>query len=249
MGDEDDCFSPYKCVRLFPSENEWPWSLSEEDVPGASLERSDPSSCSLITLKTWLKCRGISSTNMNKAKAVEVVEKAMKNDHLMSQPIVDPQYPHFTDKKIMKLRQSGDLNEGILKVFPSLKPPMFPSKSVKWETSDDISQETSSYLKNFNHKTILNYYAVMADQRHTGFHNRALMRGIQHHAAGHVRDLSFCLKDPSEIELIENGLYVLASVQASMKNAQYQTKLSLYQYEPLSRKIKIRYAECTCVAG
>jgi hypothetical protein len=33
MGDEDDCFSPYKCVRLFPSENEWPWSLSEEDVP------------------------------------------------------------------------------------------------------------------------------------------------------------------------------------------------------------------------
>ena len=32
MGDEDDCFSPYKCVRLFPSENEWPWSLSEEDV-------------------------------------------------------------------------------------------------------------------------------------------------------------------------------------------------------------------------
>jgi hypothetical protein len=80
---------------------------------------------------------------MNKAKAVEVVEKAMKNDHLMSQPIVDPQYPHFTDKKIMKLRQSGDLKEGILKVFPSLKPPMFPSKSVKWETSDDISQETS----------------------------------------------------------------------------------------------------------
>ena len=65
----------------------------------------------------------------------------------MSQPIVDPQYPHFTDKKIMKLRQSGDLKEGILKVFPSLKPPMFPSKSVKWETSDDISQETSSYLK------------------------------------------------------------------------------------------------------
>ena len=147
MGDEDDCFSPNKCVRLFPSENEWPWSLSEEDVPGASLERSDPASCSLITLKTWLKCRGISSTNMNKAKAVEVVEKAMKNDHLMSQPIVDPQYPHFTDKKIMKLRQSGDLKEGILKVFPSLKPPMFPSKSVKWETSDDISQETSSYLK------------------------------------------------------------------------------------------------------
>jgi hypothetical protein len=49
---------------------------------------------------------------MNKAKAVEVVEKAMKNDHLMSQPIMDPQYPHFTDKKIMKLRQSGDLNEG-----------------------------------------------------------------------------------------------------------------------------------------
>jgi hypothetical protein len=46
-----------------------------------------------------------------------VVEKAMKNDHLMSQPIVVPQYPHFTDKKIMKLRQSGDLNEGILKVF------------------------------------------------------------------------------------------------------------------------------------
>jgi hypothetical protein len=38
MGDEDDCFSPYKCVKLFPSENEWPWSLSEEDVPGASLE-------------------------------------------------------------------------------------------------------------------------------------------------------------------------------------------------------------------
>jgi hypothetical protein len=98
-------------------------------------------------------------------------------------------------------------------------------------------------------KTILNYYAVMADQRHTGFHIRALMRGSQHHAAGHVRDLSFCLKDPSEIELIENGLYVLASVQASMKNSQYQTKLSLYQYEPLSRKIKIRYAECTCVAG
>jgi hypothetical protein len=61
----------------------------------------------------WFKCRGISSTNMNKAKAVEVVEKAMKNDHLMSQPIVDPQYPHFTDKKIMKLRQSGDLKEGI----------------------------------------------------------------------------------------------------------------------------------------
>ena len=89
----------------------------------------------------------------------------------------------------------------------------------------------------------------MADQRHTGFHNRALMRGSQHHAAGHVRDLSFCLKDPSEIELIENGLYVLASVQASMNNSQYQTKLSLYQYEPLSRKIKIRYAECTCVAG
>ena len=173
---------------------------------------------------------------MNKAKAVEVVEKAMKNDHLMSQPIVDPQYPHFTDKKIMKLPQSGDLNEGILKVFPYLKPPMFPSKSVKWETSDDISQETSSYL-------------MMADQRHTGFHNRALMRGSQHHAAGHVRDLSFCLKDPSEIELIENWLYVLASVQASMKNSQYQTKLSLYQYEPLSRKIKIRYAECTCVAG
>jgi hypothetical protein len=40
---------------------------------------------------------------MNKAKVVEVVEKAMKNDHLMSQPIVDPQYPHFTDKKIMEL--------------------------------------------------------------------------------------------------------------------------------------------------
>jgi hypothetical protein len=52
------------------------------------------------------------------------------------------------------------------------------------------------YLKNFDHKTIFNYYAVMADQRHTGFHNRALMRGSQHHAAGHVRDLSFCLKDP-----------------------------------------------------
>jgi hypothetical protein len=66
-----------------------------------------------------------------------------------------------------------------------------------------------SYL----HKTILNYYAVMADQRHTGFHNRALMRGSQHHAAGHVRDLSFCLEDPSEIELFENGLYVLASIQ------------------------------------
>jgi hypothetical protein len=59
--------------------------------------------------------------------------------------------------------------------------------------------------------------------------------------AGHVKDLSFCLKDPSEIELIENGLHVLASVQASMKNSQYQTKLSLYQYEPLSRKIKIRH--------
>jgi hypothetical protein len=126
---------------------------------------------------------------------------------------------------------------------------MFPSKSVKWETSDEISQETLSYLKNIDHKAILNYYAVMVDQRHTGFHNRALMRGIQHHAAGHVKDLSFYLKDPSEIELIENGLHVLASVQASMKNAQYQTKLSLYQYEPLSRKIKIRYAECTCVAG
>ena len=36
MGDEDDGFSPYKCVRLFPSENEWPWSLSEGDVPEAS---------------------------------------------------------------------------------------------------------------------------------------------------------------------------------------------------------------------
>jgi hypothetical protein len=47
----------------------------------------------------------------------------MKKDHFMSQTIVDLQYPHFTDKKIMKLRQSGDLNEGILKVFPSLKPP------------------------------------------------------------------------------------------------------------------------------
>jgi hypothetical protein len=186
---------------------------------------------------------------MNKAKVVEVVEKAMKNDHLMSKPIVDPQYLHFTDKKIMRLRQSSDLNEGILTVFPSLKPPMCPSKSVKWKTSDDISQETLSDLKNFDHKTILNYYAVMADQRHTGFHNHALMRGGQHHAAGHVRDLSFCLKDHSEIELIENGLYVLASVQASMKNSQYQTKLSLYQYEPLSGKIKIRYAECTCVAG
>jgi hypothetical protein len=69
---------------------------------------------------------------------------------------------------------------------------MFPSKSVKWEISDDISQETSSYLKNFDHKTIFNYYAVMADQRHTEFHIRALMRGSQHHAAGHVRDLSFC---------------------------------------------------------
>jgi hypothetical protein len=56
---------------------------------------------------------------MNKAKAVEVVEKAMKKDHLMSQTIVDLQYPHLTDKKIMKLRQSGDLNEGILKVCPS----------------------------------------------------------------------------------------------------------------------------------
>jgi hypothetical protein len=32
MRDEDDCFSPYKCARLFPSENEWPWSLSEENV-------------------------------------------------------------------------------------------------------------------------------------------------------------------------------------------------------------------------
>jgi hypothetical protein len=144
MEDEDDSFSPYKWVRLFPSENEWPWSLSEEDVPGASLERSDPASCSLSTLKTWLKCRGISSTNMNKAKTVEVVEKAMKKDHLMSQTIVDLQYPHFTDKKIMKLRQSGNLNEGILKVFPSLKPPMFPSKSVKWENSDDISQEPAA---------------------------------------------------------------------------------------------------------
>jgi hypothetical protein len=51
--------------------------------------------------------------------------------------------------------------------------------------------------------------SLSADQRHTGFHNRALMGGSQHHAAGHVRDLSFCLKDPSEIELIENGLYVL----------------------------------------
>jgi hypothetical protein len=81
---------------------------------------------------------------MNKAKTVEVVEKAMKKDHLMSQTIVDLQYPHFTDKKIMKLRQSGNLNEGILKVFPSLKPPMFPSKSVKWENSDDISQETAA---------------------------------------------------------------------------------------------------------
>jgi hypothetical protein len=91
---------------------------------------------------------------MNKTKAVEVVEKAMKNDHLMSQPIVDPQYPHFTDKKIMKLPQSGDLNEGILKVFPYLKPPMFPSKSVKWETSDDISKEapgTSSSLSDHGH--------------------------------------------------------------------------------------------------
>jgi hypothetical protein len=47
-------------------------------------------------------------SNNLRFKAVEVVEKAMKNDHLMSQPIVDPQYPHFTDKKIMKLRQSGD---------------------------------------------------------------------------------------------------------------------------------------------
>jgi hypothetical protein len=56
---------------------------------------------------------------------------------------------------------------------------------------------------------------------------RALMRGIQHHAAGHVKDLSFCLKDPSEIELIENGLHVLASVQASMKNAQYRFILLL----------------------
>jgi hypothetical protein len=74
------------------------------------------------------------TTATHLAKAVEVVEKAMTNDHLMSQPIVDPQYPHFIDKKIMTLRQSGNLNEGILKVFPSLKPPMFPSKSVKWET-------------------------------------------------------------------------------------------------------------------
>jgi hypothetical protein len=49
---------------------------------------------------------------------------------------------------------------GILKVFPSLKPPMFPSKSVKWETSDEISQETLSYLKNIDHKAILNYYAA-----------------------------------------------------------------------------------------
>jgi hypothetical protein len=48
---EDDCFSPYKCARLFPSENEWPWSLSEENVPAASLERSDPASCSLSILK------------------------------------------------------------------------------------------------------------------------------------------------------------------------------------------------------
>jgi hypothetical protein len=37
MGDEDDCFSPYKCVRLFPSENEWPWSLSEEDIPDGNI--------------------------------------------------------------------------------------------------------------------------------------------------------------------------------------------------------------------
>jgi hypothetical protein len=48
----------------------------------------------------------------------------------------------------------------------------------------------------------------MVDQRHTGFHNRALMRGIQHHAAGHVKDLSFCLKDPSEIELIFSWIRV-----------------------------------------
>jgi hypothetical protein len=45
-----------------------------------------------------LTVANVNKSNMNKAKAVEVVEKVMKNDHLVSQPIVDPQYPHFTDK-------------------------------------------------------------------------------------------------------------------------------------------------------
>jgi hypothetical protein len=36
---------------------------------------------------------------MNKAKAVEVVEKAMKNDHLMSQPIVGSTISSFYRQK------------------------------------------------------------------------------------------------------------------------------------------------------
>ena len=155
-----------------------------------------PKSCSLAQLKLWLKCRGISSTNMTKAQAVDVFRKSLSNSYLMSQHIMDPKYPHYTDKKIQKLRQSRKLTESMLWTFPSRNPPVFPSAPDKWKSVDSISSETISYLKMYSPRVILNYYSVIADQRDTGFHNRALMRGSQHHAAGHVTGLLLCLQDP-----------------------------------------------------
>ena len=116
----------------------------------------------------------------------------------MSQPILDPKYPHYTDKKIQKLRQNGGLTDSLLQIFPSLKPPMFPSISEKWEPGNKMSSNTIAYLKMFNEKNIFDYYSVMADQRDTGFHTRALTRGSQHHAAGHVQDITVCLQDPAK---------------------------------------------------
>lgn len=249
MGDEDETYATDIQVYIFPNENEWPWLLTENDVPGASLDGVDPSRATLAQLKFWLKCRGISSTYMTKAQAVDVVTKTLTNTDLMSQPILDPKYPHYTDKKIQRLRQNGDLTESLLQMFPSLKPPTFPSPSEKWEPIGNVSTTTTKYLKLFNEKTIFEYYSVMAEQRDTGFHTRALTRGRQHNAANHVQNVIVCLQDPAKNELVEKGLYVKATVSASMKNARYDTRISLYQFEPMSTKVKIRYAECKCVAG
>lgn len=249
MGDEDDTYELNLHAEVFPGEEEWPWSLTENDVPGASLHGKDPSRVNLPQLKLWLKCRGISATNMTKAQAVDVVTKSLSNHDLMKQPILDPKYPYYTDRKIQVLRQNGKLDSSTLKLFPNLRPPVFPAASEKWDTIAKTSDETIKYLKMFNNKTILDYFSIMADMRDTGFHNRALLRGNQHYAANHVNDLISCLQSRKTNELVANGLYIKAVVKASMRNVKYNTRISLYQYQPTTSNIKIRYAECSCVAG
>ncbi|VDI63488.1 Hypothetical predicted protein [Mytilus galloprovincialis] len=234
-------------LPVLDNPDHFPWVLTEDDIPGASLQGKLPHLLKVPELQFWLRCRGISVAGLNKSQLVSTVQNILPVQ-TKSTPLYDPDYPYYTDKKNQQLTTSK-LTDKIIEKFPTLKPPVFPVND--WKQLENVTDEINVFISLFTSSELYKYFEVMAKNRGTDLSFRTLSRGAKIFHAGFVKDIVISLQNVAPTtSLVSHGLYIKAFVYASMRKETHEVRIQIKKYDPQNQnKVKITFAVCLCKAG